>query len=185
MKNITLLFISIVSFCLASCSKHIPAEFEVVSMSLSNAQNTGESPSESTNNNVPKQAYAIKMILNEEMRKKTDGDAQENGFINEDKLVGLNIFSLYAFDASHPANTSLNDYFLTSLSSSSTISNFISKGQIGGGSFKNGNYTDSWSTNQYLYLMTPPALPGPQSFVVKMDLSDGRSMCDTVNVTLY
>lgn len=69
MKNIILLFISILSFCLASCAKHIPAQFEIVSMSLSNAQNTGESPSESTNNNVPKQAYAIKMILNEEMRK--------------------------------------------------------------------------------------------------------------------
>lgn len=185
MKTIAHLILSMILFCLASCSKHIPAEFEVVSMNLANAENTGESPSESSNNNVPKQAYAIKIILNEEMRKKTEGDAQENGFINEDKLVGFNIFSLYSFDATHPAKTSLNDFFLTSLKSSATINALISSGVIGGGSLKNGNYTDSWSTNQYLYLMTPPALPGAQSFVVKMDFSDGRSMCDTVNVTLY
>lgn len=185
MKNIHIFILCVILFCFCSCSKHIPAEFEVVGMSLTNAENTGESPSESTNNNVPKQAYAIKMILNEEMRKKTEGDAQDNGFINEDKLIGLNIFSLYSFDAMHPAKTSLNDYFLTSLKSSATINTFISSGVIGGGSLKNGNYTDSWSTNQHLYLMTPPVLPGAQSFVVKIDFSDGRSMCDTVNVTLY
>lgn len=173
------------AFWLCACSKHIPSVYEVVGMSLGNANNAGEEPADATTASVPKQAYAIKMTLSETMLKKTEGDAEENGFINDDRLTSLNIFSLNNFDAAHPAGASLNAYFLTGLSSSATIDAFISKGQIGAGKYENGSYTDNWSTNQYLYLMTPPASAGSQSFVVKIELSDGRSMSDTVNINLY
>lgn len=179
----TLLFIS--AFCFYACSKHIPAVYEIVGMNLGNSNNTGENPFDVSLDSVPKKAYAIKMTLNEVMRTISEGDAQDNGFINQDQLTSLSILSLYNFDTTHPAGTSLNSYFLTSLNSSATVSAFVSKGQIGAGSYKNGNYTDNWNTDQYLYLMTPPTTSGEQSFVVKIDLSDGRSMSDTINVKLY
>ena len=185
MKNIlkVILFISVFQFY--SCSKHTPAAYEIVGMSLSNSNNTGETPLDSSTDSIPKQAYAIKMTLNEVMRIKTEGDAQENGFINEDQLTSLNIFSLNNFDGTHNAGSSLNSYFLTQLNSSATIDAYVSKGLIGGGKYDGGNYIDSWSTAQYLFLMTPPSLPGNQSFVVNIVFSDGRSLIDTINVNLY
>jgi hypothetical protein len=185
MKNTLKIILFISVFCFCACSKHSPSVYEVVGMSLGNSNNTGEDPVDATTDSVPKQAYAIKITLNEVMRIKKEGDAQENGFINEDKLTSLNIFSLNNFDGTHPAGASLNSYFLTQLSTSSTIDAFISKGQIGGGKYNGGNYIDSWSTEQYLYLMSPPGSAGSQSFVVEIGFSDGRSMSDTINVKLY
>lgn len=176
-------FIYVIGFY--ACAKHIPATYEVVSMSLSNSNNTSETPYDAITDSVPKQAYAIKITLNEVMRKKTEGDAQENGFMNEDQLTSMNIFSLNNFNGTHPTGTSLNSYFLTQLSNSSTIEAFISKGQIGGGKYKDGSYTDSWSTEQFLFLMTPPDTTGYQSFVVELEFSDGRNMKDTITVKLF
>jgi hypothetical protein len=171
-------------FCFCACSKHIPAEFEVVSMNLSSSNNTGETPYDANNDSIPKKAYVIKMTLDEEMRKKRGGDAQDNGSINEDQLTSLNISSLSNFDGTHPAGSSLNSYFLTGLNSSSTISEFISKGMIGKGKYDGGNYLESWSSEQYLYLMTPPST-GSQTFVVEVGFSDGRYLKDSVRVKLY
>ncbi|MBA3665813.1 MAG: DUF5034 domain-containing protein [Bacteroidetes bacterium] len=185
MKNILKGAIWISFFCFCACSKHTPAVYEVVGMSLGNSNNTGENPFDASIDSIPKQAYAIKITLNEVMRIKREGDAQENGFINEDQLTSLNIFSLNNFDGSHTAGTSLNSYFLTQLNSSATIDGFISKGQIGGGKYNGGNYIDSWSTDQYFYLMIPPSSPSSQSFVVEIGFSDGRSMSDTIKVKLY
>lgn len=182
-RSILKIILLTTGFC--SCSKHIPAVYEVVGMSLGNSNNTGQDPVDAATDSVPMKAYAIKMTLNEKMLKKTEGDAYENGFMNEDQLTLLNVISLYDFDSAHPANTSLNSCFLTGLGSAATLDAFVSNGKIGGGAYQDGNYTDSWSTTQYLYLMTPPALAGNQSFVVEIGLSDGRKMRDTVNVKLY
>lgn len=173
------------AFWLCACSKHIPSVYEVEGMSLANANNAGEEPADATTASVPEEAYAIKMTLSEKMLKKMDGDAEENGFINDDRLTSLNIFSLNHFDAAHPPGSSLNAYFLTALNSPSTIDAFISKGEIGAGKYDQGSYVDNWSSDQYFYLMHPPASAGPQSFVVKIGLSDGRNMSDTVTVNLY
>lgn len=170
---------------LSACSKHIPSKFEVVSMQLGNSNSTGEKPFDATVDSIPKQAYALKMTLQEEMRQEMAGDPQSNGFINEDQLIAISIFSLNNFDSLHPAGSSLNSYFLTQLNAASTIEAFLAKAQLGGGKYLEGNYTDTWSTDHYFYLMTPPANPGKYNFVLALELSDGRKMSDTVNVKLY
>ncbi len=173
------------AFCFSACSKHIPAVYEVVGMSLRNSNNTGQNPQDAVTDSVPKKAYAIKMTLEEAIRVKREGDVQENGFINEDELTALTIFSLANFDDSHPAGTPLNAYFLTALNSSATLTEFVSKGQIGGGNYMDHEYIENWTTDQYLFLMTPPAQPGDQAFVVKLNFSDRRTMSDTIHVKLY
>lgn len=186
MKYIKKFLFAIILFFLFSCSKHIPAVYEVVGMSLSNSDNTGQTPIDAVVDSVPKYAYAIKMTLNEEMRIKTEGDATENGFTNEDKLTLLNIYSIDDFDSLHLAGASLNPYFLTNLYSSATIDAFVSAGNIGYGKYSDSyNYIDSWSTEQYFYLMHAPVSSNNQSFVIEVGLSDGRFFKDTVNVKLY
>jgi Domain of unknown function (DUF5034) len=176
----------IIVCCFYSCSKSIPSTFEVVGMSLSNSNNSDQIPFDATTDSVPKNAYAIKLTLNEVMRMQTEGgDPLDNGFINEDRLISFQINSLNNFDATHPTGSSLNAYFLTQLSSSATIEAYVSKGNIGSGKYDGFNYMDNWSTQQYLYLMTPPGSAGNQSFIVEIGFSDGRTLSDTVNVILY
>lgn len=181
------IFLFLAAVWLCSCSRHIPSVYEITGMSLGNANNTGETPSDATTPSVPRQAYAIKMTLSEKMLDKKDGEPSENGFINNDRLISLNIFSLNNFDSTHLAGASLNAYFLTQLNSSGAVDAFISKGQIGEGKYdyEKESYIDSWSSDQYFYLMTPPLSTGTQSFVVEMGLSDGRNFSDTVSVNLY
>ncbi len=170
---------------LSSCSKHIPSIFEVEGFSLSNSINTLEEPFDAGNDSVPQNAYAIKMTLNEVMKDATPGDANENGFKNEDQVTYLNIYSLTSFDGTHLAGASLNDYFLTDLSSTSTIPEFISKGKIGQGKIVDNNTVANWTSDQYFFLMHSPAVTGNHSFVINMTMSDGRQMSDTVTVRLY
>lgn len=154
-------------------------------MSLSNSNNTGTVPADDAPDPIPGNAYAIKMTLDEVLRKRTEGDPQENGFVNEDRLTALEITSLEDHDSAHPAGSSLSAYFLTELASPATIEAFVRAGRIGGGSYANGNYIDSWNTDQYFYLMVPPTSGGEHSFVITIGMSDGRFMSDTTRVTLY
>ena len=151
---------------------------------LENADNSGATPITSISDSVPMLAYAIEMTLFHELRHKPAGDPYDNSFENEDRLISLNIRSLQDFDITHPANTSLNEYFLTQLSSMSTIDRFVTIGEIGRGDLSGYNYIDSWTSLQYFFLMKPPSVPGTKSFVVEIGLSDGRNLSDTVNVTL-
>jgi hypothetical protein len=173
----------IVLLCIiSSCRKYAPSVYEVVGMRLSNCDNTGARPIDATTDSVPMNAYAIKITLDQEMRKKSDDPESESGSNNEDKLTSFELISLNDFDATHPAGTSLNAYFLSGLGASATIESLVSKGQIGSGSYNNSN---AWTSEKYLFLMTPPSTAAYQSFVLTMGFSDGRHLSDTVKVRLY
>ncbi|MDI1233263.1 MAG: DUF5034 domain-containing protein [bacterium] len=180
MKHIIQITLLMLIFC--SCRKYTPSVYEVVGIELGNCDNSDIRPIEVITDSVPMKAYAIKITLTQEMRKKSNDPESESGTINEDRLNSFNIFSLNNFDSSHPARASLNTYFLTALGASATIESLVSKGEIGGGIRHN---NDAWTTEEFLYLMTPPSAAGNQSFVVNIGLSDGRNLSDTIKVKLY
>lgn len=106
-----------------------------------------------------------------------------NGVNDEDTYspanlpVSISIYALQAFNAQHPAGSSLNEYFIAGPKQNPSANDIV---------------TDFPDTEDFypthdpddLWLMTPPDLPGNYSFVVRMEFNDGVIVSDTTTVNL-
>ncbi|MEO8149709.1 MAG: DUF5034 domain-containing protein [Bacteroidia bacterium] len=184
--------IAIIAYALmlAGCSRYDDYIYEVVKMNSSNSDNSGNKPIDALTDSVSKKAFAIKLELTMELRESgKNTDSYESNYANEDRLISLNVYSLTNFDTTHQAGISLNDYFLVSsggtYTTGSTIQRQVENGTIGEGRGSQGSIQDSWTSNEYLILMSEPQTTGNYSFVVEIGMSDGRHLIDTTAVILY
>lgn len=91
--------------------------------------------------------------------------------------TAVSIYSLQAFNTTHPAGASLNEYFVCGPKLNAKAEDIV---------------TDFPDTEDFypthdpddLWLMTPPELPGTYSFVVRMEFNDGVVVADTTTVIL-
>ncbi len=171
----------------SGCTDYDPPYFyETVSMTLSNAYNNGEIPTEA-GDSVPKNAYVIQLNLTMEPREHEGADSYESDFRNEDHVTSFSITSSDTFNGIAP-NLSLNhlfkikerysDYELTDYYGSIFSGD---KPAIGVGE----TVPSSWISSNYLALKITPNEGGHQTFYVSGTLSDGRVLSDSITVKLY
>lgn len=181
-----LLLLLAVPLLFTSCSKpdYPPYIYETIGMSLSSADNSGETPV-SDNDSVPLPAFAIQMDLNMIMTDDTKADSYESYYQNEDEVTEFRITSPSVFNGV-PANQSLNHFFnySTGAGTGALISGppytylFSGTDQVNG-------VVDEWSVTKYLMLMNPPSTTGNYTFIVHAGFNDGRILADTITVNLY
>jgi hypothetical protein len=169
-----------VFFLSSGCRDYDPPYFyETVSMTLSNADNSGNSPV-SAGDSVNKYAYAIQLNLTMEPRSHEGADSYESDFVNEDNVNELSITCSQTFNGLVP-NQSLNHLFNTSRFNELTAPY---TGLFSGPS-PGSDVPDSWNSKNYLLLMVPPDSSGVYTFHVSATFSDGRTLADSVTVNLY
>ncbi|HEY6160562.1 MAG TPA: hypothetical protein VI112_05045, partial [Bacteroidia bacterium] len=108
-------------------------------------------------------------------------DLSKGHYLKTDPLLSFTVSALQRFDSTHPAGTSLNEYFLagsgtsvyTLASSSSSLFSFPGKGKT------------SWQYDQYVVLMQPPDSAGTYQFVVDAVFYPAHRLRDTLTVDLY
>jgi hypothetical protein len=179
-----ILSFSVLIWVLSGCTDYDPPYFyETVAMTLSNADNSGESVV-SAGDSVSKYAYAIQLNLTFEPRDHEGADSYESEFKNEDTVTDLFISCSETFNGI-PSNQSLNHLFNGrsgyhgyELTTSTYTSLFQS-------SSPGVQVPESWTSSNYLLLMVPPAAEGTYTFHVSGTFSDGRVLSDSVTVKLY
>jgi hypothetical protein len=186
MKRI-LVIISLWMFA-AGCRTHYPYNYIIAGLTLHNEDNSGLVPVDANTNDIPAKAYAIRLEFANELTNPEKYHNDESYYTLLNPAKTFTITSLSDFDNTHPAGSVLNDYFLYGASTyevnnTDSIQNKI--GKIGRGKFNfSQELPNSWTTNDYLLLMQPPAVPGNRSFVLHMELKDSTSITDTITVNL-
>lgn len=182
--NRVLIGIAAVCVFLTSCHKHASYYYRLTGLNLTNVDNSGDAPVV-PKDSVSKKAYRFYADFNAHVVRVGPGldNPNEAAFVNENNVTAVNISCLQQFNPSHPANTSLNDYFLTALSQGATISNLVRYG-FGSSATRNGE-TEDWIDNKSFYLMVPPDTTGNYTFVLQVDFEDGFHLADTTSVYLY
>ena len=172
------------------CSKPADFEYKITGMQLHSSDNSGSSPVD--NSNVAAKAFAIRLEYTLHITGSLSGtDTYESGYRLQNPVTGMNVYSLSNFDLSHPALSSLNDYFLygsrsTAVNGNSTISRVMGLQAASGlPQASKVDLNTSWTSSDYLVLMYPPDWTGDRDFVVELGLSDHTQLRDTVHVNLY
>jgi hypothetical protein len=182
----------LLSFALfvAGCSKHTPYYYTITGLQLYNSDNAGEAPVDAKTNDVPAKSYAIRLEFNHQLADSLKGQDDESGFSVLNPVHLFTVTSLTDFDPTHPAGSELNNYFLykvysQSISSGDSIAAYVASGTIGaGGVFGSFKVPETWTTDQYLLLMHPPAYFGSRSFVIYAETTDNIRLRDTITVNL-
>lgn len=172
----------------AGCRTAYNYIYIIAGVTLHNEDNSGIVPVDASTNDIPAKAYAIRLEFANELTNpdKYHNDESYHNLLNP--VTTFSITSLSDFDNTHPAGSVLNDYFLYGaatyeVNNTDSIQNKL--GDIGGGKFNFAeNKGKTWTTNDYLLLMQPPAFLGNRSFVIHMDLKDNTSITDTITVNL-
>ncbi len=189
MKNIPkLLFLA---FLLPACSKHVPYQFVITALKPYNENNSGRNAVDDSTGNIPAKAYAIRLEYTNQITGSTDKQDDESIFAPVNPVQSFAVYSLTDFDPSHPAGSLLNDYFLYSdyssqVSSADTIPALLAGGGMGTGygSIDGANPPKTWTVNNYLVLMQPPAYLGTRSFVIRVGFAGNSSLTDTITANL-
>ena len=189
MKNIPkLLFLA---FLLPACSKHVPYQFVITALQLYNENNSGRNAVDDSSGNIPAKAYAIRLEYTNQITGSTDKQDDESMFAPVNPVQSFAVYSLTDFDSTHPAGSLLNDYFLYStfssqVSSADSIPALIAGGFMGGGdgSEIGTQPPKTWTINNYLVLMQPPAYLGARSFVIRVGFAGNSSITDTITANL-
>ena len=194
MKNIPqLLFLALLApaLLLPACAKHVPYQFVITDLKLYNENNSGRSAVDDTTGNIPAKAYAIRLEYTNQITGSTNKQDDESPFVAVNPVRSFVVYSLTDFDPSHPAGSLLNDYFLYSayssgVSSADTIATVLAAGYmgVGYGSIDGNQPPRTWTVNNYLVLMQPPAYLGTRSFVIQVGFAGNNSITDTITANL-
>lgn len=188
MKRI-LVIISLWAFA-AGCRTHYNYKYIIAGVTLYNEDNSGIEPVDAGANAIPAKAYAIRLEFANELTNPEQYHNDESYMNLLNPVTSFSVTSLSDFDNTHAAGSVLNDYFLYGAStyevnSTDSIQNKLKAGAIGSGKYSFSQaIPKSWTTNDYLLLMQPPAFPGNRSFVIHMELKDNTSITDTLTVNL-
>lgn len=102
-----------------------------------------------------------------------DNDTYEPGNLPTSVLI----YSLQAFDGTHAAGSSLNEYFIAGPRAGATAEDIVTQFVDTKDFYPTHDPDDLW-------LMKPPATNGVYSFVVKMEFDNGITVRDTTTVNL-
>ncbi len=153
---------------------------------VENIDNSGGEPVTTTANSVPKAAFGIRAELTRERTTfltptkslfvtsayATSCDCPPpNQLFGRDSVTAIEIFTVNAFDASHPANSDVSAYFSVFRGTTfNTIGDYLKK-------HPTVVYSESELAVTFdALLMTPPSLNLSHSFKIKVTLSDGRTL---------
>jgi hypothetical protein len=153
---------------------------------VSNLDNSGQEPLETSSGSVVKTAYGIRVKLTREKMVRIDRSKIMLGepayaydcscpptdeFLPTDSIAAIRVITLTDFNSSHLVNSAVSTYFKVYKSYSfSTLDDFVNKTSA---TFF--NETELQVTFDLL-LMTPPDSNGPHQFRVQIILSDGRTL---------
>jgi hypothetical protein len=189
-KPLFYFFLVILVICIGGCSPHPIVKYKATALQLYNVNNGGDTPVDVTTSQVAAKAYAMRLEYSDVVVGNNSNE-DEVDFVSANPTKTFMVYSLSDFDATHPARTLLNDYFLYSLygtvvTSADSIQNQLALGQIATHPYTFGGPTapNSWKSSDYLVLMHPPAILGTRSFVVDIGFADNTHISDTISVTL-
>ena len=179
------------AFLLPACSKHLPYQFIISGLQLHNENNSGRNAVDDSSGNIPARAYAIRLEYTNQITGSTNKQDDESPFVAVNPVQSFTVSSLTDFDPTHPAGSLLNNYFLYStfssqVSSADSIPALIAGGFMGGGdgSEIGTQPPKTWTIDNYLVLMQPPAYLGNRSFVIRVGFAGNSSLTDTITANL-
>jgi hypothetical protein len=161
---------------------------------INHIDNSGIEPRSTYSEEVNKYSYGIGLVVSRKVFSMKDDFSPsvfqvvqascecppDRGIVPADAIKTIEVFSIYDFDADHPAQSDVSDYFRVLDSGGlMTIQDFLSNG-----------YSDAapretrwtmWNTEDRnlkitLLLMKAPEMGASHKFDVRMKLSDGRSL---------
>lgn len=103
-------------------------------------------------------------------------DCIPNGYVAQDSISSIKIFTIADFDDEHAAGSDVSEYF--SISSTSTFSVLSEYVNMHGSDHL---YIDQLDGKLDMLLMTPPTDSGAHQFTVEITLSDERVIEQTTN----
>ncbi len=172
---------------LVGCSKYADYNYEITSVTATNADNAGPEPVAGMDT-VNSASYCIQLHVVASLTAIDDKghlDEYESSQINQDKLSSYTITCLNYFDSVIDSGDVMNDYFLFSrnnvFNSNNTIARMVSLNELGGGINVAKMYKE---TDNYLFLMAPPQTAGTYTFVMKAVYENGKTFNNTVTVYL-
>ena len=174
---------------ITGCRPHKPYKYVIVGVELFNEDNSGTAPVDVTSNGIPAKAYAMRLEFTSELLNTGDYHNDESYYSLQNPVKSFNVTSLSDFDNSHPAGTSLNNYFLYGqntykISVQDSIPYHVVRQSIGSGGSQWAQRSNTWKTSDHLLLMQPPVYYGNRSFVIDMIMKDYTRFTDTITVNL-
>ena len=177
----------------SGCIKVVYFKYDITDIKLYNVDNSDSLPVNATTGIVDAKAYAIGLQYTSKIPGSPSSDADDNYFSPRNKVELVNIYSLSDFDSRHPAGTSLNDYFVYGKSDyegtilagiSDSVAAVVKNGGFFSTAASSQSVRASWTSEAYLLLMQPPAIPGARTFVVDIVFADNTQFNDSISVTL-
>ena len=191
-RHHTLLLLLAISISCYGCTKYSPYVYKVTAVHLVNVDNSGNSPLDDSTGPIATRAYGIHMKYTSQLygpNKNADPDG--GTYVLASPLTVFTIYSSTDFDSTHPAGASLNDYFLYGESFDQPSAPFSLDSALAGGwvmstgqSFAQTGTSQPWESDNYLFLMQPPAAPGYRTFLVNIRFADNTQFTDSTSVTL-
>lgn len=187
-RMLLLLSLGLFVWLVPGCSKHAPWYYSITDLHIYNEDNSGADPVDASTADIPAKAYAIRLEFTNQLYDSLSGHDDESSYYVLNGVKSFRITSLTDFDNLHPAGSSLNDYFLLGTQSAHvTVKDSLAThvGYIGVRNITQyGTPPDSWTVNNYLVLMKPPAFLGNRSFVIHLGFADNTNWTDTIHVNL-
>ncbi len=181
-----------------NCPEPETHEYTLASLSVGNVDNSGEYAVDADIQLVKKESYGIKLLFSFKIAEQTSRASlnfslmqsayaaccfcDEAYYAMTDSIVSLHIFSETDFDASHPGDSDISEYFKI-FKTNEKAGEFIS---IVNYSFSSiSEYEILYGSVPVIcFLMTPPSDSGEYRFRVEALLSDGRKFTETINAVL-
>lgn len=181
-------FILFTVLALTACTKERSYTAAIISIKGRNATLTGRTPAATTATDISAAQYAIVVTFDALLTAHSNGTdiKGETQYSITNRPVNADIYSLTAFDAAHPAGTSLADCFTAINDTFANIPKPFSASNLTPDfDFKSKRSdADTFRRNSYIILTGHPAIPGPRDFIILFYLADSTTMSDTLHVNL-
>jgi hypothetical protein len=173
-ETVRWLVLVVALLCTGACKKGV-IDYYTTGIVLENYDNCGDfiKPAGSAVNNG---CYVIRVNY-------TSDQTSFNGVNDNDRYNPANhptsvlIYSLQAFNAQHPAGSSLNEYFIAGPKLHASAEDIVT------GFADTEDFYPTHDPDE-LWLMQPPEWNGSYSFVLRMEFNDGVVVSDTTTVNL-
>jgi hypothetical protein len=162
--------LSLLLLSLVSCKRNTTTYF-TTGIAVSNYDNCQAFIIEDDNDTIGDTCYVIRInYASDQTAYYSVDDNNSYGIAN--RPVSIAVTSFQNFDATHPAGTLLNDYFIAGPGINSTINDVVTGFEFTQDYYPTHDPDDLW-------LMQRPQSPGNYQFIVRMDFDNGVILRDT------